>query len=244
MWPFVQKALDYVQQFDQDGDGMIENEGFPDQTYDNWTAKGPSAYTGGLWVACLKVAARMADIIGDAETMRRLEAQMADAQAVYETLYNGDYFDYDASGRRSATSIMADQLAGHWYTQASHLTGIVNDEIARRALQTVHEYNVQLFEGGEIGAVNGMRPDGAVDTVSLQAAEVWTGVTYAVAAAMLQAGLTDEAWETAKGITTGVERFGYWFQTPEAWTHTGAHRSLGYMRPLSIWAIQWAWQNR
>ena len=34
------------------------------------------------------------------------------------------------------------------------------------------------------------------------------------------------------------------FQTPEAYTGAGRYRSLGYMRPLSIWAMQWAWQKR
>jgi uncharacterized protein (DUF608 family) len=34
------------QEFDKDGDGLIENSGFPDQTYDIWTVEGPSAYTG------------------------------------------------------------------------------------------------------------------------------------------------------------------------------------------------------
>lgn len=32
----------------------------------------------------------------------------------------------------------------------------------------------------------------------------------------------------------------YWFQTPEAWTIDGHFRSLIYMRPLSIWGMQWA----
>lgn len=31
----------------------------------------------------------------------------------------------------------------------------------------------------------------------------------------------------------------YSFQTPEAWTTTGEYRSLCYMRPLAIWAMQW-----
>ncbi len=32
----------------------------------------------------------------------------------------------------------------------------------------------------------------------------------------------------------------YAFQTPEAWTIDGYYRSLAYMRPLAIWAMQWA----
>jgi len=32
----------------------------------------------------------------------------------------------------------------------------------------------------------------------------------------------------------------YWFQTPEGWTTDGHYRSVVYMRPLAIWAIQYA----
>jgi len=32
--------------------------------------------------------------------------------------------------------------------------------------------------------------------------------------------------------------------TPEAWDADRGHRSLAYMRPLAIWAIQWAWDRR
>ena len=48
--------MERVKQFDKDGDGLIENEGFPDQTYDTWSATGASAYSGGLWVAALSAA--------------------------------------------------------------------------------------------------------------------------------------------------------------------------------------------
>ena len=34
------------------------------------------------------------------------------------------------------------------------------------------------------------------------------------------------------------------FQTPEAIVANGNFRSLAYMRPLSIWAMQWALENR
>lgn len=34
------------------------------------------------------------------------------------------------------------------------------------------------------------------------------------------------------------------FQTPEAIVANGNFRSLAYMRPLSIWAMQWALENK
>jgi non-lysosomal glucosylceramidase len=35
-------------------------------------------------------------------------------------------------------------------------------------------------------------------------------------------------------------KYRYWFQTPEGWTIDGHFRSLIYMRPLSIWGMQYA----
>jgi uncharacterized protein (DUF608 family) len=42
-------AKAYIDQFDRDGDGMVETEGSPDQTYDIWSVSGVN--NGGLWVA-------------------------------------------------------------------------------------------------------------------------------------------------------------------------------------------------
>jgi non-lysosomal glucosylceramidase len=53
------------------------------------------------------------------------------------------------------------------------------------------------------------------------------------------------AFATAQGIhDAGWQRHGYWFNTPEAWTADGSFRSLGYMRPLAIWALQFAARER
>lgn len=55
-----------------------------------------------------------------------------------------------------------------------------------QALHTIFRYNVLPFAGGTMGAVNGMRPDGKNDFTSPQSDEFWTGVTYALAAEMIQ----------------------------------------------------------
>ena len=49
-------VMEHTLSFDTDGDGMIENEGCPDQTYDIWTARGIHAYCGGLWIAACQAA--------------------------------------------------------------------------------------------------------------------------------------------------------------------------------------------
>jgi len=104
---------------------------------------------------------------------------------------------------------------------------------------------LQEFKNGQIGAVNGVRPDGSPDTSCLQSHEVWTGVTFAVVAAMIQVDLTNEGFATLQGmIDTAYNKWGYIYNTPEAWTIDGKYRSKGYMRPLSVWAIQWALENK
>lgn len=242
VWDAVMDAIDYVAEFDIDEDGLIDNEGFPDQTYDTWSVSGPGAYCAGLWLACLSAAAAMADVVGDKSQAKTYRKMLEKGQEAFEEqLWNGEYYDYDGSGSAYSNSIMADQMAGQWYARACGLPPIVPEEHARSALNTVFEFNVKRFENGEMGAVNGMRPDGKVDATSMQSQEVWTGVTYAVAAAMLQEGLKREAYKTAQGIyKMTYHELGYWFQTPEAWDYMGDFRSLAYMRPLAIWAMQWA----
>lgn len=54
-------------------------------------------------------------------------------------------------------------------------------------------------------------------------------------------GMQEEGMRTAEGCYRTVwERLGMAFQTPEAYCEKGIYRSLAYMRPLSIWAMQLA----
>ena len=87
---------------------------------------------------------------------------------------------------------MADQVAGHWYLRACNLTKDKNgvdvfppDHI-KSALKTIYEMNVMGFRDGQFGAMNGVKPNGKVDITSLQCEEVWTGITYGLAANMIQ----------------------------------------------------------
>jgi non-lysosomal glucosylceramidase len=241
LWPDVQNAVEHMYRFDKDRDGMIENDGFPDQTYDVWTAEGPSAYAGGLWLACLQAAAWLADVLGYREQAAAYRKDFERAQKVYERLlWNGEYYNYDASTSKHHDSVMADQLAGNWYSQACGLGGVVPKDHARSALASIFDLNVMGYEDGRLGAMNGMRPDGQLDKTCMQSMEIWTGTTFALAAAMLQAGLKEEAFKTAEGIFNMVyEDYGLWFQTPEALSAHESVRAISYMRPLAIWAIQW-----
>lgn len=57
-------------------------------------------------------------------------------------------------------------------------------------------------------------------------------------------GMLEEGLHTAEGCYRTVwERLGMAFQTPEAYCEKGIYRSLGYMRPLSIWGMQLALES-
>ena len=355
-----------------------------------------------------------ATVLQDTSTAEYYHNLAQQARSVYiQKLWNGRYLNYDSSTSFHHDSIMADMLAGQWYTHACALPPVLPPQVALSCLSTIYQHNVVDFgQGRLIGAVNGMRPpaeydtkvgkselsrvDGMttltvtgteatstgsdepdsstaltsippvsspivplqqqknvsraqVDSSCMQSREVWTGTTYALAAAMIQeahysinnnsnkidvidrlpgglsskqvmmdlstgvdspadllsekkhneqvqqdvemivrkgdvagtvptlapdplsrelihayspgspakkqthtqltaaerALLLEMAHSTAQGVHDGGwQEFGYWFATPEGWERNGNYRSLGYMRALGIWAMQFAKEQR
>src|SRR5215470_4949519 len=244
-WNSVKAAMEHLRQYDTDGDGLIENGGFPDQTYDDWIASGESAYSGGLYLAALRATAEIALKVGDANAASEYNALFRKAQLAYITkLWNGTYFDYDSRGE-NRTDIMAEQLAGQWYANLTGLGDLVPHRMRLSALKTVYDNNVMLFGNGKIGAANGMGPRGEQLDQNPQVGEVWTGTTFGVASHMLSEGMHDEAFKTAEGVYNVVWRDrGYFFRTPEAYDEDGMYRASMYMRPGSIWAMEYAAQPR
>ncbi|RRT82189.1 hypothetical protein B296_00010882 [Ensete ventricosum] len=211
VWPAVCAAMDYMEQFDRDGDGLVENDGFPDQTYDAWTVHGISAYCGCLWLAALQAAAAMAQRLGDRAYAEKCKIKFLKAKPVFESkLWNGSYFNYDSGSSSNSRSIQADQLAGQWYSASSGLPPLFEEIKIRNTLQKIFEFNVMKVRGGRMGAVNGMNPNGKVDECCMQSREIWTGVTYSLAATMLLHGMEHQAFATAEGIfITGWSEEGF-----------------------------------
>jgi non-lysosomal glucosylceramidase len=238
-WPAVKAALAYLEQFDTNGDGLPENQGYPDQTYDEWVVQGESAYCGGLWLAALRAAEEMAKLLHEPASAAKYHAQFLQGQRSFiAKLWNGSYFRYDTASEYRE-SVMADQLAGQWYANLTGLGDIVPAAMRRSALAKIFAHNVMKFEGGTLGAVNGIAPDGTALTSNEQVGEVWSGTTFGLAALMLSEGMRDEAFRTAHGVYHAVyERYGYWFRTPEAWDKDGGFRASMYMRPTAIWAME------
>jgi len=240
VWPDVRAATLWLAGTDRDGDGLPDHDG-PDQTFDTWPMSGPSAYAGGLWVSALSAATRMAGIVGDDGSRERFAQWHARAaRALRERLWNGGYLRYDGARGPSSDSVMADQLCGLWWADATGLPPYLDGHDAGAALETIVRANVRGFAAGTLGAVNGVRPSGAVDRASEHSQEVWPGVSYTLAALLLARGLDADAWTTALGTVRGTYERGLQFRTPEAWDEDGNFRASLYLRPLAIWSIEHA----
>ncbi|KAH3838447.1 non-lysosomal glucosylceramidase-like [Dreissena polymorpha] len=244
MYPIMRVLVERSLAWDKDNDGLIENGGFADQTFDAWIVYGASAYCGGLWLCSLRMFVEAAKILGQSEDETKYTKILNKAKESYEIkLWNGKYYNYDCSSHGTHDSVMADQLAGNWYMKAA---GIIDETVfpsnhVRSALETVFKNNVMGFADGNMGAINGTRPNGKKDITSCQSEEFWTGVTSSLAAQMIQENMLDEGFKTVWGnYNVCWEWLGLMFQSPEAYMTSKHFRSLGYMRALAVWAVQWA----
>jgi non-lysosomal glucosylceramidase len=237
MWPAMEEALAYLQQFDR-GSGIPENSGYPDQTYDSWVVNGISAYCGNLWLAALRAAEETALLLDDKKSATDYHQMFLKAQKSYiGKLWNGQYFRYDMDNQ-SKDAIQADQLAGQWYANMTGLGDLVPHDMQISALKNIFANNVMKFGNGHMGAANGMAADGSILRGNEQGEEVWAGTTFSLAALFLSEGMKDEAFQTAWGVYHVVyETKGYWFRTPEAWNDEGNFRAPMYMRPAAVWAM-------
>lgn len=92
MWPICRAVMDRCFTYDRDGDGLIENEGQADQTYDSWIMHGPSAYCSSLWLAALAVMVEMAALLEDKQEEKKFAEALTKAKlTLQEKLWNGSY---------------------------------------------------------------------------------------------------------------------------------------------------------
>jgi non-lysosomal glucosylceramidase len=236
-WPAVQDAIQYLRQFDHGG-GVPENSGYPDQTYDDWVAKGVSAYSGGLWLSALRAAQQIAQILGDSAAERDYNQLFLKGQKTYiSKLWNGSFFRYDTEPDNQ-DAIQADQLAGQWYANMLGLGNIVPRSMQIAALHSIYVHNLLEFDNGTMGAVNGITTSGKV-VDNPEGKEVWVGVNWALAALMKSEGMKPEAYKMGRDLYRVIyQTKGYWFRTPEAWDSQGNFRASMYIRPPAIWAME------
>ncbi len=244
-WPAAVQALHYLKAFDTNNDGLPDNGGAPDQTFDDWPLKGVSAYCGALWIAALEAALAMAqrlqldlglDTSGD---QRIFGSWLEQSRSNFDRLlWNGEFYKIDAES--GTPVVMADQLCGDFYARLLGLPSVVADDRAQSALRAVKEACFEGFQGGKLGVANGLRRDGTpLDPNGTHPLEVWTGINFGLAAYYRLMDQGDTALAICGAVVEQVYTGGLQFRTPEAITGVNTFRACHYLRAMAIWAL-WA----
>jgi non-lysosomal glucosylceramidase len=256
-WPAIVATLDYMKGFDLDNDGIPENSGAPDQTFDDWQLKGISAYCGALWIAALEAAIaigkKLSQIPPSLSTVNREEIAsslqlyqtwLEQSRAVFHTtLWNGEYYRLDSES--GSEVVMADQLCGQFYARLLGLPDVVEPEYTSQALQKIYDTCFLQFAQGQLGAANGLLPDGSPENPqATHPLEVWIGINFGLAAFLLQMGFNDQAFRLTETVVGQIYDHGLQFRTPEAITAQGTFRASHYLRAMAIWAVYYQWLAR
>ncbi|MEM6255326.1 MAG: GH116 family glycosyl hydrolase [Cyanobacteria bacterium P01_D01_bin.156] len=145
-WSAVTETIQYLKLFDHDGDGVPENGGAPDQTFDDWQLKGLSAYCGGLWIAALEAAIKMGDLL---QQHRKISGSFAIVKSQYQRwikqgkivyqnkLWTGSFYRLDSESNSNV--VMTDQLCGQFCARLMGLPDIVDEEYIDIALDTIYD---------------------------------------------------------------------------------------------------------
>jgi non-lysosomal glucosylceramidase len=253
-WQSIVQTLAYLKKFDRDRDGIPENSGAPDQTFDDWRLLGISSYCGGLWIAALEAAIKIGEILvanppmnpnlqpedfpqDIVATIKNYRKWLEQSRLLYHrVLWNGRYYRLDSDSKSEV--VMADQLCGQFYARLLGLPDVVEDKYTKSALNTIYNSCFLKFHNGRYGVANGVLPDGSpVNPNDTHPLEVWTGINFGLAAFMLQMGMKDEAFKITETVVKQVYDNGLQFRTPEAITAVGTFRASHYLRAMAIWAI-------
>lgn len=145
-WPAVTETLKYLKRFDTDGDGIPENGGAPDQTFDDWQLKGISAYCGGLWMAALESAIAIGHVLTTAHRapgntpilVTQYQRWLAQSRNIYhKRLWNGRYYRLETGS--DSQVVMADQLCGQFCARLVDLPDLVEEKYVRSALDAIYD---------------------------------------------------------------------------------------------------------
>lgn len=253
-WSSITETLEYLKTFDADGDGIPENSGNPDQTFDDWKLSGVSTYCGALWISALESAIKIGNILKENPSQYDNRPEIISPESVdrdinryrqwlessrsifHDTLWNGSYYRLDSNSNSQV--VMADQLCGQFYARLLGLPDVVENQYIETTLKTIYHSCFLNFQEGKYGAANGVLRDGSPENPNAtHPLEVWTGINFGLSAFLLQMGMQEEGLTLAETVIHQIYENGLQFRTPEAITTVGTFRASHYLRAMGIWAI-------
>jgi non-lysosomal glucosylceramidase len=246
-WPKIKQVMLYELGRDKNDDGVIEDRQW--NTYD-LDFVGPNTFVGALYIAALRAAAKMADIMEDRSFAERCrEVAEKGSRWTVENLWNGEYFVQRIPPGQSpkfqyGDGCLADQLFGQTWADQLGLGDLYPPEMIKKALQSIYRYNWApnvaaqsqahppqrwFARPGDAGLFTCTWPKGGrMAEPVLYRDEVWTGIEYQVASAMLHRGMLREGLSILRGLD---ERYDGKRHNPWNEVECGDH----YARALASW---------
>ncbi|GMU91429.1 MAG: hypothetical protein AMXMBFR4_04870 [Candidatus Hydrogenedentota bacterium] len=253
LWERARALMLYImREHDPNGEGVIRGE--QPNTYDTHLY-GSNTFIGTLYLAALRAAEEMALVMHDKESARAFRDRFEKGFKGYDkTCWNGEYYlnAYDAPDANEQTynqgncygpGCHSDQLLGQWWAHVLGLGHVLPRDRVRQALQAIYRYNWRadltqhkhaqrvFATGNEKGLLCASWPHGGrPERPILYCDEVWTGIEYHVAAAMLYEGMVTEAMQIVRGARdryTGRQR------NPWSEIECGQH----YARAMSSYSL-------
>ncbi len=204
IWPGVKKAVDWmIETFDKDGRGVPTGRQM--NTYD-CAVSGRNTFIGSQYLSALAAAERMAGVMNDASSAARWRAiRLAGMNKQDQELWNGEYYIQIPGSppeRDYNNGCHSDQLLGQWWAHMLDLGYLYPPERIHGALEAIIQHNFrEKFAGfeqkprryvpdDEGGLLMCTWPhDDRPNPFIVYADEVWTGIEYAVAGAMIFEGM-------------------------------------------------------
>ena len=249
VWPCMKAVFSFMKSTDKNGDFLPDNSG-SDNTYDAWGLYGTSLLCGGLWVGALESLEQMAIIEKDS-SLSDIRDWLGKAKYnLDKQLWIADkgYYKMDTAGKHP-DAVMSDGLNGELYCFKYGLADILPRDKMKSHLKTIFDKCVKPLKDytgdgiGDIGAINAVNYDGS-SLGTMQSDEIWTGSTYFLSALMVNAGLEQEALQSAYGVyynTYVNPETAFWFDTPESWRIgtmiTRPSNPEQYQRPRAVWEL-------
>jgi len=245
LWEHVRLAMEHVMKRYDSGEGVIS--GPQPCTYDV-EIHGPNSFITSLYLAALRAAEEMAKAAGDRESSERYRNRFRlGRKNADELLWNRHYYIHKHDASESVQSYGAgchsDQLFGQWWANNAGLGYVLPRNRVRKALQSIFKHNYRKDFSGhqqfprayvkddEAGLLNCTWPlGGKPETPLLYSDEVWTGIEYEVAGALLFEGMIEEALEILAAVR---KRHDGRLRSPWNEVECGDH----YVRPMSSWAL-------